>query len=109
MSEILFVYTEEAKGRKYKEAVDMKYTIPPDYHFLILSVGYYCTVRIFGERTSRKNAADSNHHSLRASFDIEINLKIGAGSCLEEGVGGRGRTGSANINKYGVLTQVESL
>lgn len=60
MSKILFVYTEEAKGQKYKKAVEMKYTIPPDYQFLILSVGYYCTVRIFGERTSRRNAAVFN-------------------------------------------------
>lgn len=68
MSKILFVYTEEANGQKYKKAVEMKYTIPPDYQFLILSVGYYCTVRIFGERTSRRNAAVFNPYSLQVFF-----------------------------------------
>lgn len=36
----------------------MEYTIPSDYQSLILSVGYYSTVRIFG-RTSRKHTVDA--------------------------------------------------
>lgn len=55
----------------------MKYTLPPDYQSLILSVGYYCTVRKFRERTS----------ALALCWHQIQKTELSVGSCLDEGVG----------------------
>ena len=40
------------RGENALKAVEMEYTIPSDYQSLILSEGYYSTVRKFGGTTS---------------------------------------------------------
>lgn len=48
------------KGENTQTAVEMEHTIPPDYQSLILSVGYYCTVRKFGGTASRNHSVDAS-------------------------------------------------
>lgn len=48
------------RGENALKVVEMEYTIPSDYQSLILSEGYYSTVRKFGGTTSRKHSVDAN-------------------------------------------------
>lgn len=63
------------RGKKIQKAEEMEYTIPSDYQSLILSVGYYSTVRIFG-RTSRKHTVDAYAPYPHSSFQIYIYINI---------------------------------
>lgn len=72
-----------------QKAVEMEYTIPPDYQSLILSVGYYSTVGIFGGTTSRKQCrCEPPLPTCLAKIKLKKTLSVG--SCLEEGVGEEG-------------------
>lgn len=96
------------RGEKIQKAVEMEYTIPPDYQSLILSVGYYSTVRIFGRTTSRKHTVDAYTHSPHSSFKINIKT-IRFGSWLEDGVGQEGGPDKLALCNFRVVRRVETL
>lgn len=54
-----YLFTQRRQGvQNTHEAEDMGYSIPSDYQRLILSVGYYSTVRKFGGTMNRKESLD---------------------------------------------------
>lgn len=54
-----YLFIQRRQGvQNTHEAEEMEYSIPSDYQRLILSVGYYSTVRKFGGTMSRKESLD---------------------------------------------------